>query len=97
MHADIAVKDQDELTRPQKAWALLAALIFVASLAWLGLALATHNALIFAIGWPVLQVIGYTGSLRRAKGDTAHPLFITQVMLNLCVIGLIAAILMRPA
>ena len=85
------------LTRPQKLWPLLAAAIFVASLAWLGFAITTGSMLAFAIGWPILQVIGYTGSLKRAGGDTAHPLFTTQVMLHCIAVLLLAALLIKAS
>lgn len=84
-----------ELTRAQKLWALTAAVIFVLSLCFLGFAVTTRNAVLFAVGWPLLQVLGYSGSLKRARGDTAHYLFKAQVLLNCTVVALIAASLVK--
>lgn len=93
MRAETLMEPTD-LTFAQKSWALAAATIFIASIGWLGIALSTQTMMIFAVGWPLIQVIGYTGSLKRAAGDTAHPLFVTQVVLNLTVVGLIIALLL---
>ena len=88
---------QATLTREQTVWAAIAAAIFLVSLGWLGIAITNGAMLAFAIGWPVLQVIGYTGSLKRARGDTAHYLFKAQVMLNIVVVALLVALIVRVA
>ena len=85
------------LTREQTVWAAIAAAIFLLSLGWLGIAITNGVMLAFAIGWPVLQVAGYVGSLKRAHGDTAHYLFKAQVMLNIVVVALFAAIIVRAS
>ena len=90
-------QNETALTGEQKLWAAMAALIFVVSLALLGFAIKSGTMLAFAIGWPVLQVFGYTGSLKRAGGDTAHPLFKSQVMLNAIVIALLLALILRTS
>ena len=35
-----------------------------------------------AIGWLLLQIFGFVGPIKFAKGDFAHPLFKGQVMLH---------------
>lgn len=50
---------------------------------------------VFAVGWIVLQVFGYVGALKMAKGDFAHPLFKSQVMLHVIALALLAAVIMR--
>ena len=85
----------DTLSTSQKAWAAAAAAFFLVSLAWLGFAITTRSMMAFAIGWPLLQVVGYTGALRRAHGDTAHYLFKAQVILQFMVVCLVAALLLK--
>ena len=85
------------LTREQTVWAAIAAAIFLLSLGWLGIAITNGVMLAFAIGWPVLQVAGYVGSLKRAHGDTAHYLFKAQVMLNIIVLALLIALIVRAS
>lgn len=81
--------------RQQKLWAALAAIPFLLSIALLGFALNRQVLLAFAIGWPIIQVIGYTGSLQRAGGDFTHPLFKTQVVMNYIALTLLVAIIIR--
>jgi len=50
---------------------------------------------VFAVGWIALQIFGYIGALRQTKGDFAHPLFISQVMLHVIALMLLAAVLIR--
>lgn len=88
---------EDTLTRQQTVWAAIAAAIFLVSLGWLGIAITNGAMLAFAIGWPVLQVVGYAGSLKRARGDTAHYLFKAQVMLNIIVVALLIALIVRAS
>ena len=49
----------------------------------------------FAIGWVALQIFGYVGSLKFAKGDFASPLFKSQVMLHVMALMLLGALIMR--
>lgn len=83
-----------ELTKEQIGWAGAASALFLLALALLGYALANNVVLPFAIGWVVLQAFGYVGALKFAKGEVAHPLFKSQVMLHgialILFVGLIA-------
>lgn len=87
--------DQPDLTDAQKRWAIAAAIPFLLSLALLGYAMAKQVFLAFAAGWPVLQVFGYTMTLKMAKGDFSHVLVKTQVMLHVMVLGLLIAVVVR--
>ena len=84
-----------ELTPTAKLWALGGAIPFLLSLALLGFALARQTLLPFAIGWPILQVFGYWGSLSRSKGQIDHPLVKTQVVLHWMMLVLLVAIVAR--
>ncbi len=84
-----------QVTREQTLWAAAAAGLFLIALALLGYALASGVLLPFAIGWVALQGFGYAGSLRFAKGDLAHPLFKSQVMLHFIALILLLALLTR--
>jgi hypothetical protein len=77
------------LTRPQKGWALAAAILFLLAVGFLGFALNTGIMREFAIGWIALQIFGFVGALKFAKGDFAHPLFASQVMLHVMAVGLL--------
>ena len=70
----------------QKRWAFAAAVMFLIAVGFLGFALNTGILRPFAIGWVALQIFGFVGALKFAKGDFAHPLFKAQVMVH--VIGL---------
>jgi hypothetical protein len=50
---------------------------------------------VFAAGWVALQIFGYVGALRVAKGDFAHPLFKSQVMLHVIALALLVAVFLR--
>ena len=84
-----------QLTPAQKRWGLAAAVPFLLSILLLGIALNTGHLVAFAIGWPLLMAFGYSGSLQMAKGDLAHPLFKTQVILHFTVLVLLVALLVR--
>ena len=43
----------------------------------------------------LLQIFGYGGALKFGKGDVAHPLFKTQVMLHLIALMLLVAVVFR--
>ncbi|MEM1195172.1 MAG: pyridoxal phosphate biosynthetic protein [Pseudomonadota bacterium] len=83
-----------ELTKEQIRWAGAASALFLLAIALLGYALANTVLLPLAIGWVVLQMFGYVGALKFAKGEVAHPLFKSQVMLHgmalMLMIGLLA-------
>ncbi|MDN3645843.1 pyridoxal phosphate biosynthetic protein [Pontixanthobacter aestiaquae] len=84
-----------KLTGEQKRWAISAAAIFVLSIGFLGYALNTRVLVTFAIGWVALQIFGYVGSIKRANGDFSHPLFKSQVMLNVIALSLLIALFLR--
>ena len=86
-----------DLTKTQKLWALSAASIFVLSIGFLGFALSNQVMVAFAVGWIALQIFGYTGSLKRAKGDFAHTLFKSQVILNVMALGLLIAVFIKAS
>jgi hypothetical protein len=86
-----------KLTAAQKLWALGALVPFMLSIAFLGFALGEGQLLMLAIGWPALQILGYVGSIQRAKGDFAHPLFASQVMIHWIALALIIGLVVRAA
>ena len=85
------------LSRAQKIWSLLAAILFLMAVAFLGFALNTGILRPFAIGWVALQVFGFVGALKFAHGDFAHPLFKTQVMLHAIALMLLTVILVKAS
>ncbi|QIQ86670.1 pyridoxal phosphate biosynthetic protein [Erythrobacter sp.] len=91
----MAGRSPHELTAEQSRWAFFGATLFLTAVGFLGYAVAKGVILPFAIGWVVLQVFGYAGSLSRAKGDFAHPLFKSQVMIHVVVLGLLVALILR--
>jgi len=91
----MASEDLPELPRAQKTWALAAAILFLLAVGFLGFALNTGIMRGFAIGWVALQIFGFVGALKFAKGDFAHPLFKTQVMLHLIAIVLLIVVIVR--
>lgn len=78
-----------ELSASQKFWAGAAAALFLLSIGFLGFSLNTGVMRPFAIGWVALQIFGYVGALKFAKGDFAHPLFKSQIMLHLIALALL--------
>jgi small multidrug resistance pump len=87
--------DLPALTGKQKRWAFAAAALFLLAVGFLGFALNTGVMVVFAVGWIALQIFGYVGALKFAKGDFAHPLFKSQVMLHVMALGLLAAVILR--
>lgn len=79
----------------QKLWAFAAAALFLIAIGFLGFALNAQVMVVFAVGWVVLQVFGFVGALKMAKGDFAHPLFKSQVMLHVIALALLAAVILR--
>ena len=51
--------------------------------------------MVFAVGWVALMIFGFVGALKFAKGDFAHPLFKSQVMLHVMALGLLVAVFAR--
>ncbi len=84
-----------DLTGEQKRWAFAAAGLFLIAIGFLGFALQAQILMPFAIGWVALQIFGYVGSLKFAKGDFANPLFKSQVMLHVMALMLLTALIVR--
>ena len=95
--AEVADADLPPLAREQKLWAFAAAALFLLAIGFLGFALNTGVMVVFAVGWVALQIFGYVGALKMAKGDFAHPLFKSQVMLHVTALALLAAVILRAA
>lgn len=91
----MAESDLPPLAREQKLWALAAAALFLIAIGFLGFALNAQVMAVFAVGWVVLQIFGYVGALKMAKGDFAHPLFKSQVMLHIVALALLVAVFIR--
>lgn len=91
----MAKGDLPPLAREQKLWAAAAAALFLLAVGFLGFALNTGVMTVFAVGWIALQIFGYVGALKMAKGDFAHPLFKSQVMLHVMALALLAAVFIR--
>lgn len=87
--------DLPALTAAQKLWAFAAVGLFLLAIGFLGFALNTGVMTAFAVGWVALQVLGYVGALKAARGDFAHPLFKSQVMLHAMALALLVAVIAR--
>lgn len=83
------------LSGEQKRWAFGAAALFLLAIGFLGFALNTGVMRPFAIGWVALQIFGFVGALKAARGDFAHSLFKAQVMLHLVAVLLLVAVMIR--
>ncbi len=88
-------EDLPPLAREQKVWAFAAAALFLLAIGFLGFALNARVMVVFAVGWVILQIFGFVGALKMAKGDFAHPLFKSQVMLHVIALALLAAVFLR--
>ncbi|MEL7199194.1 MAG: pyridoxal phosphate biosynthetic protein [Pseudomonadota bacterium] len=91
----MSAEELPELSASQKLWAGAAAALFLLAIAFLGFSLNTGAMMPFAIGWVALQIFGYVGALKMAKGDFAHPLFKTQVMLHVIAVALLTMAITR--
>lgn len=91
----MASNDLPPLAPSQKLWAGAAAALFLVAVGFLGFALNTGVMRVFAVGWLALMIFGYVSALRVAKGDFAHPLFKSQVMLHMIALALLAAVFLR--
>lgn len=89
------MNDQVDLSRAQIGWTLAGVVPFLLSIALLGFAVSRQVMLSFAIGWPLLQIFGYSMTLKMAKGDPAHYLVKSQVILHWMALALLAALLAR--
>jgi len=91
----MAAPDPPPLSAEQRRWALGAAALFLLAVGFLGFALNAGVMRPFAIGWVALQIFGFVGALKVARGDFAHPLFKAQVMLHVVAVGLLVAVIIR--
>lgn len=87
--------DLPPLRPEQRYWALGAAALFLLAVGFLGFALNAGVMRPFAIGWVALQIFGFVGALKVARGDFAHPLFKAQVMLHVVAVLLLVAVIIR--
>ncbi len=94
-HVALPESDLPTLAADQKRWAFAAAALFLIAIGFLGFSLQTRAMMPFAIGWVALQIFGYVGAARVAKGDFAHPLFKSQVMLHVIALMLLALVVVR--
>ncbi|NCP12725.1 MAG: pyridoxal phosphate biosynthetic protein [Sphingomonadales bacterium] len=88
----MAEPDLPPLTGAQMRWAFAAAALFLLAIVFLGFALNAQVMVVFAVGWITLQILGFVGALRIAKGDFAHPLFKSQVMVHAVALTLLVAV-----
>ena len=91
----MAQSELPPLAPVQKLWAAAAAGLFLIAIGFLGFALGNGVMREFAVGWVALQIFGFVGALRIAKGDFAHPLFKAQVMLHVIAVALLVAVFIR--
>ena len=68
---------------------------FLASIALLGIAVQSGAFLKFALGWPVVQAMGYGFTIKLAKGDVSHPLVSAQIALHWLVLALLIGLIVR--
>ena len=94
-HGKVAGGDLPPLAPTQKRWAFGAAALFLLAIGFLGFALNSGVMQVFAVGWVALMIFGYVSALKVAKGDFAHPLFKSQVMLHVMALGLLVAVIVR--
>ena len=73
----------------------LAAVPFLFSIALLGIAAQSGAFLKFALSWPVVQAMGYSFTIKRAKGDITHPLVSAQIALHWLVLALLVGLIVR--
>ncbi|RGP40102.1 hypothetical protein BPTFM16_00378 [Altererythrobacter insulae] len=84
-----------EVSLTQLGWFVAGAIPFLMSIALLGYSITTQVALSFAVVWPLLQIFGYTMTLKMAKGDPAHHLVKTQVILHWIIVLLLGALIIK--
>lgn len=93
----MAAEELPQLSSAQKIWSLSAAVLFLIAVGFLGFALNTGILRVFAIGWVALQIFGFVGALKFARGDFAHPLFKGQVLLHFTGLMLLVILVVRAA
>ena len=84
-------------SRADTLWAVAAAIPFLLSIALFAFAVSRQAALAFAIAWPIIQVVGYAGSLKRSGGVIDHPLVKAQVFLHWTMLVLLTLMIGRAA
>ena len=89
------MSDPAQFTRAQHFWLAAGAIPFLLSIFLLGISLNSGLLTAFAVGWPLLQVFGYTMTLRMAKGDPSHDLVKVQVILHYIALALLLALVGR--
>ena len=91
------MSDQAQPSKAQHFWLIAGAIPFLLSIFLLGVSLNSGVLTAFAIGWPLLQVFGYTMTLRMAKGDPSHDLVKVQVVLHYIALILLVTTLVRAS
>ena len=91
------MSDSAQFTRAQHFWIVAGSIPFLVSIFLLGISINSGLLSAFAIGWPLLQVFGYTMTLRMAKGDPAHDLVKVQVVLHYIALILLVTLLVRAS
>lgn len=89
------MSESAQFTRAQHFWLIAGAIPLLLSILLLGISLNSGALTMFAFGWPLLQVFGYTMTLRMAKGDPSHDLVKVQVILHYIALALLLALVVR--
>ena len=89
------MSESAQFTRAQHFWLVAGTIPFLLSILLLGISLNSGALTMFAFGWPLLQVFGYTMTLRMAKGDPSHDLVKVQVILHYIALALLVALVVR--
>ena len=85
------------LSGKEQLWALAGVIPFLLSIGLLAFAVSQQAALAFAIGWPIIQVIGYAGAFKRSKGEIDHPLVKSQVFIHWMMLIILTVMISRAA
>ena len=88
---------QPALSGKEQLWGLAAVIPFLLSIGLLAYAISQQASLAFAVGWPIIQVIGYTGSFKRSKGAIDHPLVKSQVFIHWMMLIILTVMISRAA
>ena len=86
------MSESAQFTRAQHFWLIAGAIPLLLSILLLGISLNSGALTMFAFGWPLLQVFGYTMTLRMAKGDPSHDLVKVQVIVHYMALALLVAL-----
>ena len=88
---------QPALSGKEQLWGLAAVIPLLLSIGLLAYAISQQAALAFAVGWPIIQVIGYTGAFKRSKGEIDHPLVKSQVFIHWMMLIILTVMISRAA